>query len=91
MRNRRHQHRNPHRPDEPCKDCKPDPRLKLLGLEEVMGLPLEDNAIFSLKVYVAAFALGMQEYTGSLNSIEASSLLEICRDEISRGHTIIVK
>ena len=62
-----------------------------MSAEEVLALPSTDSLSYSLKVYVAAFLIGMQEFTGSAYSIEACVLLDICAEEIARGHKIEIR
>ncbi|HEY9778263.1 MAG TPA: hypothetical protein V6C81_31160 [Planktothrix sp.] len=75
----------------PCKACEPDRSHDLLTVEQIMEMPTTDSLSYSLKVYVATFEIGMQEFTGSANSIEAAGLLEICAENIARGHTIVIR
>jgi hypothetical protein len=75
----------------PCVTCPSDPSYALLSAQEVMALPTTDSLSYSLKVYVGAFLIGMQEFTGDAYSIEACGLLDICAEEIARGHRIEIR
>jgi hypothetical protein len=66
----------------------PDSRHRLLPIDDITELPVTDRASFSLKVYALAFRIAMKEFTGSSQSIEAQALLQVCQDEIARGHDI---
>jgi len=69
----------------------PDQTHALLTVEEITKLPTVDQMSFSLKVYAAAFFIGMQEYTGDPYSAESWELLQICSDEIARGHEMGIR
>lgn len=76
---------------QPCRDCAADHRFDVSSPEQIMDLPTADSLTFSVKVYTAAFLIGMGEYSGSAESLEAAGLIEICCDEVARGHRIEVR
>ena len=75
----------------PVSPCGQDRSFRVLMQQEIRGMPTDENLSFSLKVYAMAHAIAMKVYTGSSGSIEAQALLEICQDEISRGHWMEIR
>jgi hypothetical protein len=74
-----------------CFDCKPNLDRKVLPVDEIMLATMDDDKIFTLKVYAAAFHIAMQEFTGRPLGEEALALLDQCTDEIARGHTVFFR